>query len=79
MMQKTTLRRSNDGSKMVQIWSITTKNPDSERKYLATRSFVRSIARTAHSFVGSVLRALLAHSVAFIRWLAPLTHSLPNS
>ena len=45
-------------------------------KYWATRSSVRSFARTAHSFAASLLFDLLARSSALIR---PLAHSLPRS
>ena len=44
---------------------------DLGRKYWASRSSVHSFARTAHSFAGSALLALLAHSVALTRSLAP--------
>ena len=45
---------------------------ESRRKYWATRSSVRSFARTAHSFACSGLLASLAPSAA-------LTHSLARS
>ena len=46
------------------------------RKYWATRSSVRSFARTAHSFAGSGLLASLAPSTALARSLTSLTPSL---
>ena len=47
-------------------------------KYWATRSSVRSFARTTHSFACSVLLALLARSAALTRSLAHLAHSLAH-
>ena len=46
---------------------------ESGRKYWATRSSVRSLARTGHSFACSGLLASLAPSAALTRSLAPLT------
>ena len=48
------------------------------RKYWATRSSVRSFARTAHSFAGSGLLASLAPSAVLTRSLAPLTSLTPS-
>ena len=45
-------------------------------KYWATRSSVRSFARTAHSFTCFGLLALLAPSAALTRSLTSLTPSL---
>ena len=52
---------------------------ESGRKYLATRSSVRSFARTAHSFACSRLLAMLAPSAALTRSLARSLRSLPRS
>ena len=49
------------------------------RKYWATRSSVRSFARTAHSFACSGLLASLAPSAALTRLLARSLRSLPRS
>ena len=49
------------------------------RKYWATRSSVRSFARTAHSFACSGLLALLAPSAALTRSLPRSLRSLPRS
>ena len=54
-------------------------NPESRRKYWATRSSVRSFARTAHSFACSRLLASLAPSAALTRLLARSLRSLPRS
>ena len=51
----------------------------SRRKYWATRSSVRSFARTAHSFACSGLLASLAPSAALTRSLARSLRSLPRS
>ena len=48
-------------------------NPESGCKYWVTRSSVCSFAHTGHSFARSAVLALLANSVALIRFLA---HSL---
>ena len=52
---------------------------NSRRKYWATRSSVRSFARTAHSFACSGLLASLAPSAALTRSLARSLRSLPRS
>ena len=52
--------------------TVVWKNQESRRKYWATRSSVRSFARTAHSLACSGLLASLAPSAA-------LTHSLARS
>jgi hypothetical protein len=52
---------------------------ESRRKYWATRSSVRSFARTAHSFACSGLLASLAPSAALTRSLARSLRSLPRS
>merc|ERR1719259_67793 len=51
-------------------------NQKSRGKYWATRSSVRSFARTAHSFACSGLLASLAPSAALTRSLTSLTPSL---
>jgi len=48
-------------------------------QYWATRSSVRSFARTAHSFACSGLLASLAPSAALTRSLARSLRSLPRS
>ena len=54
-------------------------NQETRCKYWATRSFVRSFARTAHSFACSGLLASLAPSAALTRSLACSLHSLARS
>ena len=54
-------------------------NQESRRKYWATRSSVRWLARTALSFACSALLALLAHSAALTRSLAHSFRSPPRS
>ena len=56
--------------------TIVWNNQESRRKYWATRSSVRSFARTAHSFTRSALLASFTCSIALIRLLA---RSLINS
>ena len=55
----------------IALWARIIKNPD-----WATRSSVRSFARSTHSFACSALLALLAHSAALTRLLAHFAHSL---
>ena len=67
------IHASTNPSTMVQI------SQESRRKYWATRSSVRSFARTAHSFACSGLLASLAPSAALTRSLARSLRSLPRS
>ena len=53
-------------------------NPESRRKYLATRSSIRLYAHTADSFACSRLLALLTPSAALTRSLARSLRSLPR-
>ena len=52
---------------------------ESRRKYWATRSSIRSFARTAHSFACSGLLASLAPSAALTHSLTRSLRSLPRS
>ena len=61
----------------ISLSAMLQNNQEYRRKRWATRSSVRSFARTAHSFACSALLALLAHSAALIHSLPrSLTHSL---
>ena len=66
-------------SKMWGEGTVGQNNQEYRRKYWATRSSVRSFARTAHSFACSALLALLARSAALTRLFALSLTSLTPS
>ena len=66
-------------SQISQSSTMVENSQDYRLYYWATRSSVRSFARTAHSLACSGLFASLAPSAALTRSLARSLHSLPRS